>query len=55
MVENKILDAINAVSKMLHISHEDIEKIIEMLSSLLSKFQYFRNNWGCIEKDAFNL
>lgn len=55
IIQSKVLEPINTVSKMLQGSHEDIEKSIVVLSSLLNQFQNLRNNWVLVKNDAIEL
>lgn len=55
IIESKVLEPINTVSKMLQGSHEDIEKSVLVLSSLLNQFQDLRNNWMLVKNDAIEL
>ena len=55
IVKNKIIETINTISKILQGSHEDMEKDIEMLSSLLSQFLSFRYHWDFVKNDALEL
>lgn len=55
ILESKILEPINTVSKMLQGAHEDIDKPVEMLSLLLTQFQNLKNKWEFVKNDALEL
>lgn len=55
VLQNRILGSVDVVSKLLQTKQEDIQKPVEMLSSLIEEFSSLRNNWHTLKNDSVKL